>query len=257
MTRFHIWCLLACFLSSCAPRRTEILLNTRETPPEALMSAVEEQRSKIVSLTGSGVLSFDSPELSGTASFESTMKKPDSLLVTLEGPFGIDVGTFFLSRDKYLLYNSLQNTVTTGTPGGVYIRSVIPFDLTYEQILDAFAGVFNLPVSEKDLRNYVIEEDQFFLVYACGSDTCKYWVDPRYLLVSRCQIINRNNEVVMEGKASSFTEQNGIVAARRMSLRFPRDERELSVAYSSLQLNPTETNFRFTVPSGARKILKP
>lgn len=256
MTRFHILCLLL-FLSSCAPRRSEILLNTRETPPEALMTAVEERRSKIVSLTGSGVLSFESPELSGTASFESTMKKPDSLLVMLEGPFGIDVGTFFLSREKYVLYNSLENTVTTGTPGGAYIRSVIPFDLTYEQILDAFAGVFNLPVSEKNLQRYVIDEGLFYLSYLCGTDTCKYWVDPRYLLVSRCQIINRNNEIVMEGKASSFAEQNGVVAARRMSLLFPRAERELSVAYSRLELNPTETNFRFTVPSSARKILKP
>lgn len=256
MTRFQILCLLA-FLSSCAPRRSEILLNTRETPPAALMSAVEERRSKIVSLTGSGVLSFDSPELSGSASFESTMKKPDSLLVTLEGPFGIDVGTFFLCRDTYIMYNSMENTVTTGTPGGSYIRSMIPFDLTYEQILDAFAGVFNLPVAEKDLQSYLIDEDQFYLSYVCGSDTCKYWVDPRYLLVSRYEKINRNNEVVLEAKASAFTDQNGVVAARRMSFRFPKDERELSVAYSSLELNPKETNFRFTVPSGARKILKP
>ena len=256
MTRVHILSVLL-FLSSCAPRRSEILLNTRETPPEALVNAVEDRRSKIVSLTGSGVLSFDSPELSGTASFESTMKKPDSLLVTLEGPFGIDVGTFFLCRQKYVLYNSLENTVTTGTPGGSYIRSIIPFDLTYDQILDAFAGVFTLPVSEKNLQSYMIDEDQFYLSYTCGSDTCKYWVDPRYLMVSRCRIVNRKGEIVMEGKASSFTEQDGIVAARRMSIRFPKDERELSVAYSSLNLNPKETNFRYTVPASARKILKP
>ena len=256
MTRFHILGVLL-FFSSCAPRRSEILLNTRETPPEALVSAVEERRSKIVSLTGSGVLSFDSPELSGTASFESTMKKPDSLLVTLEGPFGIDVGTFFLCRQKYVLYNSLENTVTTGTPGGSYIRSIIPFDLTYDQILDAFAGVFTLPVSGRNLQSYMIDGDQFYLSYTCGSDTCKYWVDPRYLLVSRCRIVNLNSETVMEGKASSFTEQDGIVAARRMSIRFPRDERELSVSYSSLDLNPKKTNFRYTVPASARKILKP
>lgn len=256
MTRVQIVCVLV-LLSSCAPRRSEILFNTHETPPEALVSAVEERRSKIVSLTGSGVLSFDSPELSGTASFESTMKKPDSLLVTLEGPFGIDVGTFFLCREKYVLYNSLENTVTTGTPGGSYIRSIIPFDLTYDQILDTFAGVFTLPVSGKNLQSYTIDEDQFYLSYTCGLDTCKYWVDPRYLLVSHCRIVNRNNEVVMEGKASSFTEQDGVIAARRMLIRFPNDERELSVSYSSLDLNPNETNFRYTVPASARKILRP
>ncbi len=256
MTRLHIAGVLI-FLSSCAPKSSEILLSTRDTPLETLVNAVGEQRSRIVALRGSGVLSFDSPELSGTASFESTMKKPDSLLVKLEGPFGIDVGTLFLSREKYVMYNSLENTVTTGTPRGSYVRSIIPFDLTYEQILDAFAGVFTLPPTGKNLQSYLIDDDQFYLSYTCGSDTCKYWVDPRYLMVSRSRIINSNNEIVMEGKASSFTEQDGIVAARRISIRFPKDERELSVAYSSMDMKPKETNFRYTVPASARKILKP
>ncbi len=256
MTRVPFICLVV-LISSCAPQRSEILLNTKETPSTVLLQSVGEQESKIAALTGRGVLTFDSPELSGSASFEAVMKKPDSLLVMLEGPFGIDLGTFFLSRDTYVMYNSMENTVTTGTPSGASVRSVIPFELTHEQILNAFAGVFSLPSTEENMEGYTIDEDQFFLTFACGSNKCRYWVDPGYLLVTRYEMIDRNDEVVLEAKASAFIEQQGAVAARRLSLKFPKQNRQLSVAYSSLEINPSETNFRFTVPPGARKISRP
>lgn len=248
---------LAALLISCAPKRSEVLLNTEATPPDLVLKMVEQQGAKISTLVGRGIISFDSPEMAGTAAFESNLKKPDSLLVTLEGPFGIDVGTFFLCREKYVLYNSLENSVSTGDPNSSAIRSFIPFDFTYEEILNAFAGVFAIPYSENDRKGYSIDDDLFFLTYACGANTCKYWVDPKYLLVTRFQQSDANGNLIIEAKASAFTEQEDVVAARRIKITFPQQSRQLSIAYNTMKLNAVDTDFHFTVPSNARKISKP
>ncbi|MBI4534839.1 MAG: hypothetical protein HY708_01085, partial [Ignavibacteriae bacterium] len=100
--------LAALCLTSCASKRSELLLDTRVTPPEVVLAMVDAKEKKIQTMVGTGSLTFESPEIAGTAAFESSLRKPDSLLVTLEGPFGIDVGTFFLSRDRYVMYNSLE-----------------------------------------------------------------------------------------------------------------------------------------------------
>lgn len=248
--------LLSAFLISCAPKRSEILLNTDATPPAMLLTMVEENAARLSSLAGRGTVTFESPEIAGTAAFESTMKKPDSLLVTLEGPFGIDVGTFFLCKEQYVMYNSLENSVTSGDPNSSSIRSVIPFDLTNDQILNAFAGVFAVPSAANDLESYTIDDDMFLLTYTCGAKSCKYWIDPKYLLVARFEQHDANGDLVVEAKASAFTQQDDVAAARRVKITFPQQGRQISIVYSSIRLNAADTDFRFTTPSSAKQIVR-
>jgi hypothetical protein len=242
------------FFSSCAPKRSDFRLNTTETSSDELVRMVAERGKKLSSVVGRGIVSFDSPELSGSASFHSTMKKPDSLLLTLSGPFGIDVGTFFLSKDQYIMYNSLENSVITGNPNGASVRSVIPFDLSAEQILNVFAGVFAVTNSANELQSYNMEDELFVLTYSCGTNRCTYWIDPNQLLVTKYEMRDPANELLIEAKASAFTQQDDVTAARRVSVKFPKQQRQVSVAYNSMKLNATETDFSFTIPSSAKRI---
>ena len=241
-------------LASCAPKRSEISLNTEQTPPDVLLRLIREQGARLTSLVGNGTVTFDSPEMAGSASFESNMKKPDSLLVVLEGPFGIDVGTLFMTREKFVMYNSLENSVTTADPNSTTIRSLIPFDLSYDQIQNLFAGVFSAPGVEYEVQSYRIDGDTFVLVSVCGRNTCTYWIDPTYLLVTRYEMRDESNQLILEARSSSFVEQDGVSAARRISLRFPQQRRQVSIAYHSLTLNSPDTDFEFTIPVSARRI---
>jgi outer membrane lipoprotein-sorting protein len=238
-------------VSSCAPKRAELVLDTEVTSAEALMKLVEEHAGRVRSLVGSGTVSFESPEISGTASFESSLKKPDSLLVKFEGPFGLDVGTFFLSREKYLLYNSFENRVVTGNPDAAAIRSLLPFDLTYEEILDAFSGVFTVPRNPGGLRSYSIEDDQFFLSFDRGPNSCDYWIDPRHLLVGRYRIRDTRDKVLVEARASSFTERDGVSVPRRIVVQFPNEHRQFLVHYAEVTINAPDPPFTFSVPPDA------
>ncbi|MER3522807.1 MAG: hypothetical protein C4326_01730 [Ignavibacteria bacterium] len=239
---------------SCAPRRAAVVLDTAVTTPDLLRAMVEENARRIVAVSGSGVITFDSPELAGSAGFESALKKPDSLLITLEGPFGIDVGTVFLCKDTYVVYNSMENSLLTGSPTTTSFRSFLPFDLTYEQILSAFSGVFPPPDREAAPMSYTIEDEQFVMVYRCRTRRCTYVIDPHYLVVTRYEVADDDGTLLLQARASSLSEQSGLGSARRIRIWFPRESCQVSIAFNRMKLNPDELDFRFTIPSNARRI---
>lgn len=254
MRRLAASLLCLVLFASCAPKLSELSLNTLETPPEVLLRRVGEQGSRVSTLIGSGIITFDSPEMAGSAAFESNMRKPDSLLVNLSGPFGIDVGTLFLTRDSFVMYNSLENSVMTGNPSGKAIRSAIPFDLTYDEILNLFVGIFAAPSPGAQIIDYRIDDGRFVVSERCGENTCVYWIDPNYLLVSRYEMRDGTDGIVVEAQASSFTEQDGVIAARRVALKFPQQLRRVSISYNQIRLNSGTPRFRYSIPSNARRI---
>lgn len=244
---------LVLLLASCAPRREGVMLDTTKTSAADLTAMTHQADSQVKTLDGRGNISFESPEVSGSASFTLTVRKPDSLLVRLEGPFGINVGLFFLSRDRFVMYNSLQNTVTVGSPSSGALRSIIPVDLTYEQIFDVFTGSIPLPDHES-LLQYSTDEGQFLLRYGSKSSTSAYWLDPDELLVRRFQWKDPSGGVILEGSSSGSIDQDGLRIARRLSLTMPSEGRRISVAFSRAALNADDLSFRYTVPASAREI---
>ncbi len=241
---------------SCAPKRAAVLLDTRAVDVHTLIRLMDSGQQKLHSMVGEGSVTFDSPEAAGTAAFDLTLKKPDSLLVRFEGPFGIDVGTFFLSRSKYVMYNSLENVVVTGTPESRSLRAVIPFDLTYEQILSAFAGIVTVPPDTGGVVRYAVENDRFFLSMKCGDRLCDYWIDPEHRLVTMYRVQDADGRVVLEARTSGVTQQDSVSAPQRIRVSFPEQHRQISISYTSLTLNTTDLSFDFTVPSSARTIVR-
>ena len=240
-------------LASCAPRREGVVLDTAKTSAVELTTMAAQADARIHSLHGRGDVSFESPEISGSAAFTLTVRKPDSLLVRLEGPFGIDVGLFFLSRERFVMYNSMQNTVSTGDPASAALRSLIPVDLTYDQIFDVFTGSIPLPDHQIPLQ-YTTDEGLFLLRYELHNVRSSYWLDPDGLLVRRFQMKNKAGEVILEGTSSGTIDQDGSRIARRVSLTMPGEGRRISIAFSRADLNAEDLSFQYSVPSSARRI---
>jgi hypothetical protein len=246
--------LAAIFLVSCAPKQAEILLDTTRTDAATLLDRVRIKQERVATVTGSGTISFESPEMSGTAGFELALRKPDSLLVTFEGPFGIDLGTLFVSPSQFLMYNSMSNTVVRGNPASATIRSMIPFDLNVEQILGAFSGALPIAGDARSLTSYTIDDGMFLLTFQHDARRYAYWVDNRYLLVGKSEVRDSLGAVIMDASISSFTEEGDATAPRRIKIRFPNDGRQLIVNYSVLTLNDPNPSFSFSLPPTVRTI---
>ena len=239
------------FILSCAPKRAEVPLDPSAVEITTLISMVQQRSMHVQSLTGYGVVTFEGKELGGTASFELSLRKPDSLLVLLEGPFGIDIGTLFLSSERYLAYNSQQNVVVTGNPEGETISSVIPFDLSFDEVLNAFAGTVEIPFRADEMKTYAVDEGMFFVVFSRDAKTFSFWIDHTIQQVARYEVHDRDGKLLLQSTMSSFSDDG---VPKRIVLWFPKGDRQIAVQYSALTVNPDELSFAYSVPDDARVV---
>jgi hypothetical protein len=241
--------LLGAVFAGCSPKAAELVLDTQQVPAATVVSRVTGNASRITALKGSGTVSFEGPGMGGSAFFTLTLKKPDSLLIRFEGPFGLDAGFLFLSRAQYVMFNRMENTVFMGDPSRGGIRWAIPFDLTVEQVLDAFTGAFHFPAGPVPSR-YTVDDERFLLSYTAESDTQAFWVDPATALVSRYS--RKGNGVSVWAETARSMEEDGMRMPREIVLAFPSEGRQLSVYYNDLTLNPPELSFQYSIPRTAQ-----
>ncbi len=220
-------------------------------PPDRLLTSVREAETQIATFTGRGSIAFDAPELSGSVFFTIAIRKPDSVLVHFEGPFGMDVGFLFASRSSFVLYNAMENWYVDEPTSSAGIRSVLPFDLSFDQLIDAFTGIFRLPAGLQPAR-YAIDNGRFLLVFPQGRDSSSYWVDPALRAVTQYRISHEDSTLV-EASTDRWTEDDGPAMPRHIMTTFPPSSRSVSVFYSTVHLNPEVASFAYSVPSRARR----
>ncbi|MCJ7553382.1 MAG: DUF4292 domain-containing protein, partial [Ignavibacteriaceae bacterium] len=83
-------------------------------PSERLINRLEVNRRKIKNIEGIGTLSVKTPQLDNSATFRVILQKPDSLQLTILGPFGIELADAVVSSKEFIFYDALQNTAYTG-----------------------------------------------------------------------------------------------------------------------------------------------
>jgi hypothetical protein len=245
----------AFFLAACSPRQADVALTTAAVSPSSLLQRIVARGGRIQSLEGSGTVTFESPEMAGSVFFHISLKKPDSLLLKFDGPFGIDAGFFFLSREFFVMYNRFENTVTDGSPDEGSIRKVIPFSMSSDEILNAFAGSFAVPANGTAPFRFTVDEDRYYLEYRSSDNFRHYWINPENDLITKYSVMDTTGRVLVEASGERTTEQDGITVPRLITVTFPGDRRRVSIFYSQIVLNPSALSFAYTVPSGARKTL--
>lgn len=83
--------------------------------PGTYITVYNEAVSPLRTLSAEGYFTVQTADYNKQGSLSVTIKLPDSLKVKLEGPLGIDIATFFIDAQKYILVLHRQETVYTGT----------------------------------------------------------------------------------------------------------------------------------------------
>jgi hypothetical protein len=239
-------------LASCAPRQAGVVLDTGSVPSDRLARLVAERAERVQTLTGRGSLMVDAPEFAGTARFELALRRADSALIRIEGPFGLDIATVFVTRRAFIAYTSMNNTVTTGSMDGRGLETVFPVKIPMDRLLEALSGAISLP-AEPPVR-YVIEDDKFLLVYRTPAGTASYRVDPTELLVTGFTAADTAGTLVLEMNSSKLASYDGFTLPRRVELRMPEKESEVVVSFTSLNPNDPAPSFAYSIPRNARRV---
>lgn len=253
MTAARCSALVFCLaLASCAPRQAGVVLDTGSLPSDRLARLVSERVERVRTLTGRGSLMVDAPEFAGTARFELALRRADSALIRLEGPFGLDLATVFVTRRNFIVYTSMNNTVTTGSMDGRGLEGVFPVKIPMDRLLEALSGAIALPAEPPS--RYVVENERFLLVYRTPAGTASYRVDPEELLVTGFTAADTAGAIVLEMTSSKLAAYDGFTLPRRVDLRMPDKESEVVVSFTSLSPNDPAPSFDYSIPRNARRV---
>ena len=97
-----------------------------------------------------------------------SLQKPDSVLINLQGPFGIKVGSALVTRTEFMFYNSIENKLITGLSSIENLNRILHMQLSFDDLLSLFGGGTFL---EKDFHapdEIQVEDHQYVFAFQIG-----------------------------------------------------------------------------------------
>ena len=222
--------------------------------PTLIHERVRANIEYIRTLRGSGSLSMESPEIAGSGSFELRLRKPDSLMIRIEGPFGIEVGSALVTRRNFTFYNSLRNEVVTGATNSANLARTLRMSVDFNDLMNLFTGASFLAEDTEAVDDFRVEDQQYVLTYRKLNATRIYWIDPSTLFILRIQHLDATGKLVAEQRYNKYLTltEGSFPSSVRYTMNSQR--RVLSVFFDTIELNVPVDSFALDVPSDARRL---
>jgi outer membrane lipoprotein-sorting protein len=242
------------FLLSYSGCRTTSTLNIsdRSITSAEVQEIARTHHARIRSMKGEGRISFQTPEITQSGSFILTLRKPDSVLINLQGPFGIKVGSALMTRTGFYFYNSLENKLITGSASIENLSRILHIRLSFDDLLNIFAGGEFLDRRSPDETR--IENGQFVFIYATRTSSRRYWIDPTSFCIQKIQFWDRYEKLTLEQTFYNFENIDGITMPYAIRITQPKAQKMLSLNYSDILLNTEQLQFSFTIPQNVERI---
>jgi outer membrane lipoprotein-sorting protein len=226
-------CALTLLVVGCAPPAA--LVKERTLNAGEVMERVRERNARISTLKGNGSITIESPEGSMSGSFDVSLKKPDSMLVELSGPFGIHVGTLMLSRHRFLFYNRLENRAVAGVPDGRTLGAMFRLRMEFDEILRAFSGEFAPP--DGPIASSSVQDNLYVVNYQAGAETKEFRVDGDDYFVASYRLLDSAGRPTVTALASDAEQRDGIAMPAFLRVIFPKERRAVTIAYDAVRFN--------------------
>jgi outer membrane lipoprotein-sorting protein len=251
--RCALWSLVVVFLAGCAsvPKPD---LTGKTVNPETVRQIVRGNYEKVRTMNGSGTISVETPESAQSGSFELFLRKPDSVLVKIEGPFGISVGSALITREEFVFYNSLQNQLITGPVTSANLNRMFRVKLTFDELLTLFTGGSFLASDDGSPETVGVEENQYVLTYKGADGSRRYWLDPQSLLITRIQHLDPKGKLFFEERYEKFRMYGDASLPRFIRVTQHSSQRMIGVTFSSLDINTGSTPLVVDIPKNAERI---
>ncbi len=241
----------ALILAGCASE--SVRYADRTITAEMIQERVTGNHWRVTALSGSGTISVETPEIAQSGSFDLVLRKPDSLLVKIEGPFGIDVGSALVTREKFSFYYSFQNRLVEGPTNPENLSKLFHIPIDFDDVLNLFAGGFFLREDRGGPLSFSVEKEEFVLTYGGYTGTRRYWVDPQSMQIVRIHHLDSSGRIVLEQIFSKFRTVDGVTVPQYVRVTMVKNRRRVSIAYSDVAVNPAGLKFYFDVPASASR----
>jgi outer membrane lipoprotein-sorting protein len=243
-------------LIACTGSREDAELD--KIPIKEIKQKVNEQFNKIESLEAYGTIAFDSPEMSNTGYMEIRLKKPDSVLVKIEGPFGIDIANALITRTDFIYYNVQDNKVILGPTSDINIGAILKIKVSFDELINSFSGAFYFENEEQDSIDAASENNSYVLQVNKEYGKKKYFIEPYSYVVNTYSVYDNKNRQLLEVNYSKF-ESESILSGTvnfpsQITINKPDTKQTVWLVYEGKELNKKNLSFKIKYPRSAKII---
>jgi outer membrane lipoprotein-sorting protein len=245
--------LLALTISGCGTSSTTYI-DTRAISASKIQEIVQAHHARIQSMKGEGRISVATPEMSQSGSFILSLLKPDSVLINLQGPFGIKIGSVLVTRTEFLFYNSWENKLITGSTSSENLYRILHVRLDFDDLLNLFAGGTFLADDLHQPDETRVVDNQYVFIYKSSDSKRQYSINPRTLAIQKIQFIDNSGKLKLEQTFSNFEDVDGIEIPYSIRITQPEAQQMVSLSYSGMLVNTGQLQFSITIPSNVERI---
>lgn len=247
-----IFCSL--YLYSCTSSETATTTTAADISFEELKIKVNNNSQKLTSLDADGEISIESPNLSNTGSITASIKKPDSIFIKLEGPFGIDIANLLITRNDFVYYNVQENRVIRGPSTQKNLGIIMRIKLDFDDILNSFSGKFTFNDDKYKEVKINADGNNYIIILTFDNETRKYWVDKDNFYVTRLKTMDTKGDTKVEIVYDNFYEANDIFFPKKITINRPRENQNIWLSYSKEEFNREKLSYKLKIPKSAKLI---
>lgn len=244
------------FIVGCSGEK-DINRERKLIPATRLLKKLEGNRRKIKTFEGTGVLSIKSKKFTGKTSFKISIKKPDSIKISIYGPFGIDIAHGLFLKDKFIFYDVFRTRVITGKNSKDVLKKMFKINLSFEELIDAFAGAVNLTEKLRtEPTDYKLTDDTYVLTY---TDTLLdkktiYRITKENLKITEYQVASLNDKELLLGEYSKFKTYEGVPIPLTLLIRNRSKHESIRIAYKKVTVNKSIKSLKIKLPTDVTEI---
>ncbi len=239
----------------CAPSVTN--LEEESLPYDRLVKKLEGNRRKIKSFVGTGVLNVESAELTAKGNFEVNIKKPDSISISIYGPWGIDLAHAMVTKRDFVFYDVMNNVVYKGDISKPVLREIFKVDLTFDELIDAFAGAVNLTDKLRlDPTEYDNKGDDYIMTYADSTKKVKsvYQISQKKLEIKKYGFYKFPNNLALQSTFSDFKIIDEVPIPYKIVVENKLNKQKINIEYRNITVNTEIEDMNLNIPSDAEII---
>ncbi len=219
-------------VSSCTTPK--LALDTKKVTINELLDFIDAEQNKITTLQASCRISVDSEEFSGNFFASVYYTKNDSLLLSVSGPFGIQAGTLFVGRERFIFYNQITNKFYNGSIKDFENQNFFQFPLNLTELVHIFAAKERLPSMK--IVDFSIDDGLYLVEAENSEDQYTFWIDNTIGRITKISQKGKN-EFITTREYGNFFHSDDLYFPRKISMIRLEEKQAVSIFYTRITLN--------------------
>lgn len=241
--------LIVVFVVGCVPSKP--VREAKSIPPGRVIKKVEANRRKISTFRATGILAITSPKISAKANFEVMLKKPDSVKISVYGPFGIELAHALITDRSYKFYDPMNKKLYTGQNREGVIEKILKVNLTFDDLMDALSGSVNLTNKLASVPSHFdITENSYILSYdGVNKRSSVYDIDIESLALNSYNVMSEDGKSILKGSYRNFKYFNDVPVPFNSRIEYAEKDQTLDIEYRKINVNEDDLDFILSLPT--------